>query len=289
MIYLKKFELLNETSEDEIRSSLNLTYNSSYPLNIFPNKELKELYFEPITIIYGGNGSGKTTLLNIIAKTLNASKRSINDLGNIFNSYVEVCRYSLDFDENDCLEVKFISSDDIFDALLDMRAINSGVNRTKKRLSREYQNYKYNSNKDVSIINEYEEFKNIVAAKKTSESNYIRTRLRNNTIIQESNGETALEFWQNEIKEDSLYIIDEPENSLSADNQIKLMNFIQESARFYNCQFIISTHSPFLLSLKDALIYDLDETPVVTKKWTELENVKVYYNFFKEYENDFNE
>jgi len=44
-----------------------------------------------------------------------------------------------------------------------------------------------------------------------------------------------------------------------------------------------------LLSLKDALIYDLDETPVVTKKWTELENVKVYYNFFKEYENDFNE
>ena len=75
---------------------------------------------------------------------------------------------------------------------------------------------------------------------------------------------------------------------MSADNQLKLMTFIQESARFYNCQFIISTHSPFLLSLKDALIYDLDEEPVTTKKWTELENVKVYYNFFKEYEDEFN-
>lgn len=30
MIYLKKFELLSETSENEIRTSLNLTYNSSY-------------------------------------------------------------------------------------------------------------------------------------------------------------------------------------------------------------------------------------------------------------------
>lgn len=46
-------------------------------------------------------------------------------------------------------------------------------------------------------------------------------------------------------------------------------------------KFIISTHSPFLLSLKDALIYDLDEEPVTTKKWTELENIKVYYNFLK--------
>lgn len=288
MIYLKRFKLLNDEKENDIACLINKTHNSYYPLHIFPDKELEEIKFEPITIIYGGNGSGKTTLLNIIAASLKASKKTFYDLGNLFDSYVEECRFFMDFDDSDCLEVKFINSDNIFDALLDMRAINSGVNRTKERLSREYQNYKFNPNKEISVINDYEEFRNMAAARKTSESNYIRTRLRNNTIIQESNGETALDFWQNEIKEDSLYIIDEPENSLSADNQLKLMTFIQESARFYNCQFIISTHSPFLLSLKDALIYDLDEEPVTTKKWTELENVKVYYNFFKEYEDEFN-
>ena len=96
-------------------------------------------------------------------------------------------------------------------------------------------------------------------------------------------------FWEREIKEDSIYILDEPENSLSAENQLKLKKFIEESVRFYNCQFIISTHSPFLLKLMDAIIYDLDEIPVKTKKWNELSNILLYYNFFKEYEDEFNQ
>ena len=54
-----------------------------------------------------------------------------------------------------------------------------------------------------------------------------------------------------------------------------------------NARNVISTHSPFLLKLMDAKIYDLDDTPVVTKKWTELSNVLVYYNFFKQYEEEF--
>ena len=70
---------------------------------------------------------------------------------------------------------------------------------------------------------------------------------------------------------------------------MKLKTFIEESARFYNCQFIIATHSPFLLSLKDAKIYDLDSVPVKVKKWTELENVKVYNSFFKEHSDEFGE
>ena len=76
-------------------------------------------------------------------------------------------------------------------------------------------------------------------------------------------------------------------NSLSAKNQLKLKKFIEDSVRFYNCQFIISTHSPFLFHLKEAKIYDIDENPVKTKNWTELDNVLVYYNFFKEHENEF--
>ena len=94
-------------------------------------------------------------------------------------------------------------------------------------------------------------------------------------------------FWQNEIKENSIYILDEPENSLSAVNQLKLKKFIEDSARFYGCQFIISTHSPFLLSLKNAIIYNLDKIPVSIDKWNELESIQTYYNFFKEKEDEF--
>ena len=57
----------------------------------------------------------------------------------------------------------------------------------------------------------------------------------------------------------------------------------EESVRFFNSQFIISTHSPFLLDLMDARIYDLDSTPVCVKNWLELDNIKEYIEFFKKY------
>lgn len=79
----------------------------------------------------------------------------------------------------------------------------------------------------------------------------------------------------------ALYLIDEPENSLSAARQQELTKFIFTSARFFGCQFVIATHSPFFLAMKDAKIYNLDSYPVKVCKWTELENVRTYYEFFQ--------
>lgn len=63
----------------------------------------------------------------------------------------------------------------------------------------------------------------------------------------------------------------------------------EDSARFFGCQFIICTHSPFLLSMRNAKIYDLDEEMVDVKRWIELKNVRTYYEFFKQHENEFEE
>ena len=288
MIYLSDFKLVPEgVEEDMIMGKMNI-HNNFYPLRIFPEKEFKHIEFDPITIFYGGNGSGKTTLLNIISETLNASKRNIDKKSQFFNRYVEYCEHFYEIiHESECKEIKFISSDDVFDYLLDLKAINSGINRRKNDLIEEYYSYKVQKEENMTSLNQYEELRNRVDSNRQTVSTYVRTRLRNNTIIQESNGETALDFWQNEIQDNSLYIIDEPENSLSAENQLKLKTFIEESARFYNCQFIIATHSPFLLALNSAKIYDLDSIPVEPKKWTELANVKVYNDFFKEHSDEF--
>ena len=86
-----------------------------------------------------------------------------------------------------------------------------------------------------------------------------------------SNGKSAMKYFTDHITEDALYLLDEPENSLSIAFQMELSKYISDSARHFGCQFIMATHSPVLLSIKDALIYDLDETPVETKKWTELD------------------
>lgn len=133
----------------------------------------------------------------------------------------------------------------------------------------------------------YEDLKKSVDSKRMTMSKYIRTKLIKNNIIEQSNGESALNFWEYEIQSNAIYLLDEPKNSLSAENQVKLTKFIEDSARFYNCQFIISTHSLFILSLNNSIVYDLDEVPVRPKKWSELKNIKIYYDFFNSHRDEF--
>lgn len=99
-----------------------------------------------------------------------------------------------------------------------------------------------------------------------------------------SNGESALMYF---IKQDALYLLDEPENSLSAEFQLELKTFSEISAQAYHCQFILSTHSPFLLSIPGAVIYDLEATPPQVRPWTEIKNVRIYHDFFQAHRNEF--
>ena len=102
-----------------------------------------------------------------------------------------------------------------------------------------------------------------------------------------SNGESAFLYFTEKVTENALFLLDEPENSLSPAKQQELVKFIEDSARFFGCQFVIATHSPFVLAIRGAKIYDLDEEPVDVKRWTQLGNVRAYYDFFKKHEGEF--
>lgn len=138
----------------------------------------------------------------------------------------------------------------------------------------------------MKSLEDYEELKKVNSARAGTMSKFIRKNLMSNVRLY-SNGESAYRYFIEKIIENGLYILDEPENSLSPKRQIELMSFIEDSARFFGCQFIISTHSPFLLAIKGAKIYDLDESPVSVKSWTSLENVRTYYEFFKSHDSEF--
>lgn len=68
---------------------------------------------------------------------------------------------------------------------------------------------------------------------------------------------------------------------------MELKKFLEDSTRFLGCQFIISTRSPILLSMKDVRIYNLDEVSVATAERTELENTKVYFEFSDKHREEF--
>ena len=128
---------------------------------------------------------------------------------------------------------------------------------------------------------EYDELRLRNEARKKTKSAFVSPRLASREARTRSNGESAFYYFTEHIKENALYLLDEPENSLSPLLQRELAAFLSDSARFFGCQLIISTHSPFLLAMNGAKVYDLDAVPACEKKWTELEGVKIYKELFE--------
>ena len=61
----------------------------------------------------------------------------------------------------------------------------------------------------------------------------------------------------------------------------------RKNARYLGVQFIIATHSPFMLGILNAKIYNLDTKEYKVQRCSELENVRYFYEFFKSRKNEF--
>ena len=284
MIYLKHFSFPDEDREHSFFMRIRRTcYDSYYPFQVLVRHRLTMLDFEPVTILYGGNGCGKTTALNVIAEKLGLERDSLYNRSNFFEDYTAMCDYEVY--KPIPRGSRIITSDDVFDFMLNLRSLNEGVDRKREDLFEEYLDAKY-SHFQMRSLEDYERLKKVTTARQKTQSKYVRSRLMDN-VREHSNGESAFLYFSEKIKDNGLYLLDEPENSLSPQRQKELVKFLEDSARFFGCQFIISTHSPFVLSIKNAKIYDMDEEPVDVKKWTELPSVRAYYEFFKEHEGEF--
>ena len=284
MLYLSQFQFPDiEREYDFLLGQRKTCYDSFYPFQIISRHRLEVLDFEPITILYGGNGSGKTTALNVIAEKIKLSRDTLFNRTNFFEDYTGMCSFKLE--QAIPPDSRIITSDDVFDFMLNLRTMNEGIDQKREDLFQEYLNAKY-SQFQVKSLEDFDELKKVNMARSKTQSDYIRRNLMGN-VREHSNGESAFLYFADKIKENGLYLLDEPENSLSPEKQQELLKFLEDSARFFGGQFIIATHSPFILSMKGAKIYDLDEEPVDVKRWTELANVRAYYNFFQEHKREF--
>jgi len=284
VIYLHSFTFPNEDQEFTFIMNIKRTcYDSFYPFKVLSERDFGSIDFDAVTILYGGNGSGKSTALNVIAERIGVQRDSIYNKTNFFPDYVSMCEIQLAAEIPE--HSRIITSDDVFDYMLNIRNLNEGIDHRREELFEDYLDAKY-TKFQLKSLNDYEQLRKVNMARSRTQSRFVREELMDN-VRELSNGESAYLYFTEKIGENGLYILDEPENSLSPKRQMELMEFIEESARFFNCQFIISTHSPFLLSMRGAKIYDLDEYPVAVKRWTELENVRTYYEFFKRNEDKF--
>jgi predicted ATPase len=299
MRYLDKIKLPDGDKEcDFLRTLVRTCFSSHYPFGVLSSKQLSLVEFSDITIFCGSNGSGKSTLLNIIANKLDLNRSAPFNQSTYYDDYLKLCRISVGLDEygNKYKPKDFgqiITSDDIFKYMIELRNKNQNADKKRWDMLTEIHSIKHDpllppppvdfENKEsVKAYCFYADAKN----KNKSASGIVRKTMgMNNNEL--SNGETALKFFDDTIQPDGLYLLDEPENSLSSENQELVAKMIAGMARFYNCQFVISSHSPFFLSIGNAKIYDLDSYPVKVTRWTDIPNIRILHDFFKEQEQEF--
>lgn len=284
LIYLQQFRFPDTEREyDFLLAQKRTCYDTYYPFQVLSKHRLTVLDFEPVTILYGGNGSGKTTALNVIAEKLGLERDTLYNRSAFFEDYTALCSYKSDFGIPS--DSRIVTSDDVFDFMLNLRSLNEGIDRKREGMFQEYLENKY-THFQMRSLEDYDRLKKVVSARSKTQSRYVRANLMDN-VREHSNGESAFLYFSEKIQENGLYLLDEPENSLSPQRQQELLRFLEDSARFFGCQFVIATHSPFLLSMRGAKIYDLDEDPVDVKRWTDLSNVRAYFDFFKMHEREF--
>lgn len=271
IIYLSSFLFSEETVSNP----------NIYPYNVFADKNERVLVFNsPITVLYGNNASGKSTMLNIMANRLQLEGQEYatsNQYGKTlyFSQFVEECSYTLGETDDGKAQKRlpqksrYIKSEDILYEI--------------KKIQQEQvleDGYIYEHIRRGMPREQRESFRNSKATWQ---------QLENIKFAQEkySNGETTLQMLDDYIEPDALYLLDEPEVSLSPANQTALAERLNQMARFLGCQFIISTHSPFMLGTLYAKIYNLDSRDLEEARWTELENVRYFYDFFERHRGEF--
>ena len=74
---------------------------------------------------------------------------------------------------------------------------------------------------------------------------------------QQSHGQSFLALASNRFGGEGIFILDEPEAALSVTGALALVAVIARAAE-QGAQFIIATHSPILLAIPGAKIYELD-------------------------------
>ncbi len=99
------------------------------------------------------------------------------------------------------------------------------------------------------------------------------------SLITQSHGQSLMSYFKSRYNIKGLYFMDEPETALSPESLIDLLNLLIKISKKDHAQFIIATHSPFLLACPGARIYSFDNHQVKPIQYKETNYYQLYKNF----------
>jgi len=95
----------------------------------------------------------------------------------------------------------------------------------------------------------------------------------------QSHGESFMALIRNRFSGNGLYLLDEPEAAISPERLMQLLVRIHDLEK--DSQFIISTHSPILMSYPGARIYELDDEGIRPVEYKETRHYQITRDFIE--------
>jgi predicted ATPase len=214
-----------------------------YPFNLSIFQQSQSIPFtSPITIFVGENGTGKSTLLEALAHLCGI---------HIWRD-VERRRFQFNPYENEfysCLSVEW---------------------STQERV--------YGSFFGSSIFRHFAQLLDEWAAADPGQLDYFGGK----SLMTQSHGQSLLAFFESRYRIKGLYLLDEPETALSPHSQLALLDILAKTTRENQAQFIIATHSPFLLACPGAVTYSFDDTRIKQIEYEETTHYQLYKGFMED-------
>lgn len=93
-----------------------------------------------------------------------------------------------------------------------------------------------------------------------------------------SHGQSVMRLLRYRFRARGIYLMDEPEAALSPETQLEVLARIIQLTK-EGARFVIATHSPLLMALPGARIYELSEAGVEPRAYHELNHVRLYRRF----------
>jgi predicted ATPase len=222
----------------------------------------------PVTIFVGENGSGKSTLLEALARraemitvgseetqrdqTLDALQPLVDHLKLVWNK-----RTHRGF---------FLRAEDFFGYVKRLRALRLEMRADLEAIEKDYQGRS--------------DYAKALASMPAASSLHALDAAYGDDLDANSHGESFLTLFQSRFVPNGLFILDEPEAALSPVSQLGLIAMIKEMVP-RGGQFIIATHSPILMAMPGASIFDLDRQPPGFVQYNDLDSVNLYRSFLE--------
>ena len=93
---------------------------------------------------------------------------------------------------------------------------------------------------------------------------------------------SIVQLYEDVIRQSALYFLEEPDNGMSLSEQTELSHILRDAVKYYGAQFVITTNSPVLLGIKNALNYDFDATPILPRTWHDSPYSREFHRFCNE-------